>query len=393
VTALCGGGTSAPFPESAAYVRYSSALLAARLALVDTGWLIPIVPLLTLPDLLLSEFCASDPPPVPVFTPAEIDSLIQLQEGPAFDSGLPKVRDWALNAIWTDLCHCTSGTYTPPLPPAQPTGSLVVLTQQANGPAACQTNNWIGQGTNPGGPLQGGFGGIAFPSPGPLVLHIDDTSNIVQPPGFGTTWHLQWTNSVFTVLSETTFRMEVTDRHKTLDFVPPVGSAAYNIRCQSDAGSGEMNHTFVVTFWCNGETPPAAGTPCCLPDTGTQALLDSLMTYVKLLQRQLTPFAYVHGATHTGLTGNGQIAVNGLLGVKLTPGALPPDVGITEGDPDELWLDSWINWGNDDGWTAREFLRTSPQVSMPQLAGQFTRVAYSLRPGLSVDLVELVREA
>jgi hypothetical protein len=121
-------------------------------------------------------------------------------------------------------------------------------------------------------------------------------------------------------------------------------------------------------------------------------LANQILTAVTLVQRQAVPFAYVPGTAHNGLSGHGELSVSGLLGAKITPSAIPSWAGVVSGDPDALWLDSWINWGNADGWTSREFLRASPYVSLPQLAGQFTKIGYSLAPGLTVDLVELLRE-
>jgi hypothetical protein len=122
------------------------------------------------------------------------------------------------------------------------------------------------------------------------------------------------------------------------------------------------------------------------------ALLQNIADLVKLIQRQQVPFAYVQGTDHPGLTGKGEISVQGLWGVKITPSNVPPGTGVDIGDPDTLWLDSWINWGNADGWSAREFLRSSPYISTPNFAGQYTKIGYSLEPQLTVDLRELVRE-
>ena len=145
-----------------------------------------------------------------------------------------------------------------------------------------------------------------------------------------------------------------------------------------------------------GSAPEPFGTDCC---ARTEQIvrdligrLASMSDLVTLIQRQGVPFAYVAGTSHSGLTGSGELTVSGLIGAKVEPTTIPSSAGLITGDPDTLWLDSWVNWGNDDGWTKREFLQYSPYISLPRAAGQFTKIGYSLRPGLTVTITELERE-
>jgi hypothetical protein len=121
--------------------------------------------------------------------------------------------------------------------------------------------------------------------------------------------------------------------------------------------------------------------------------VQQILSLVTLFQRQAVPFAYIEGATHSSLTGTGSLTVQGLLGVKVQSHSIPSDAGRDPGTPENVWLDSWINWGNADGFTPRELISTDSHLSIPAAAGQFTTIGYTLRPGLTIDVVELKREA
>src|SRR5215472_4911457 len=138
MTAACGGGTSGPTFGAAAVVQYSSARIAELLFESGEPWLEPFIPLLALAPLVLNTFCASDPPPAPTFTQAEVDAVLQLTLGPDFTSALAKAKDWILNLIWNDTCECTSGAFVPPVAPTQPNGSITIINPlgQQNAPCA-----------------------------------------------------------------------------------------------------------------------------------------------------------------------------------------------------------------------------------------------------------------
>jgi hypothetical protein len=392
MTAACSGGTSGPKAGQAAQVRYSSGLIAELLAIYDTLWLIPIIPLLTLPDLALSVFCSNDPPAMPTLTAAEVNALLNLQLGPDFLSGLQKTSDAILHMTWYNACECTSGTLVTLVPPTQPAGATVI--QGPTGPAATQCAGGVIQGAFTWGQQPQLCDNVASICPIPAnasMFHLDSNMAVSAAGLTGLRHHIDQYNATNQLVFSNQFDQPQSQLHFTADF-PPVATASRYIYYVIPLGvsGGQWTGTARISIFCGGQTS-GAQQPCCPPDTSTQSYLDAIYRLVSLIQRQSAPFAYVQGNAHTGLTGNGEITVSEVLGMKLQPGALPPDAGVVLGDPDTLWLDSWINWGNADGWTAREFLRASPHLSLPPLAGQFTRLGYSLRPGLVVDATELVR--
>jgi hypothetical protein len=113
---------------------------------------------------------------------------------------------------------------------------------------------------------------------------------------------------------------------------------------------------------------------------------------VTLLQRQSTPFAYIVSTAHTGLSGNSQFAVHGLIGLAIAITTLPTRAGVQLGNPDTLWDVGWIDVGTADGWFNRAFLKTNPQVIFPRDMGAVTLIGYSIPADVVVTITELVRE-
>ncbi len=146
-----------------------------------------------------------------------------------------------------------------------------------------------------------------------------------------------------------------------------------------------------ATWYC-AAGPGQTVSPCCPPDEIATGLLSQILDMVTLIQRQAVPFAFIDGAEHTGLTGTGHIDVQGLLGARLTVTAIPDRVGRLGSDPEFLYDLGSISWGSSAGHSPREVIHTSPQLSFPRAAAQYTRITYSLLPDVVVTLRELVRE-
>jgi hypothetical protein len=112
---------------------------------------------------------------------------------------------------------------------------------------------------------------------------------------------------------------------------------------------------------------------------------------VTLMQRQNVPFAYVPGAVHSGLTGAGTFAVQGILGLSVNatakPGYLSSDMA-----PVQSWFKlGELSWGTADGWLARRIVTHDPHLYLG-IEGDITAVAYEFEPGVTATITELVRE-
>jgi hypothetical protein len=113
---------------------------------------------------------------------------------------------------------------------------------------------------------------------------------------------------------------------------------------------------------------------------------------VTLIQRQKVPFAYVRGAPTAGLTGNGQLAVQGILGCSVNITGAPSYLG-SDMDPTarSTYFFGWLNLGTPDGWLRKVKLTHAPQVVL-DIDGDVTAIEYQLEPGVTASLTPLVRE-
>lgn len=401
MTAACQGGSSQPKLGQELVVAIGAGRIAQLLELGEISELSPVIPFLVVPSIVLSHFCGSDPPAVTPLTLPESTALINLDFTPDFFSGLPKVTNYVLNKVWSDFCECSSGPAT--LPPIPPTPSGTPITQNPTPGTAtpcltgCAVNNGPGQGPCqqlliPGNQLQIIMGLTIHPGMVPTAASVDLTLPSSGTPTPSAALTFRYIGAGLTELDHT-FNVAAgwTAIHQ-VDAWPPGGYGGMDLNIAYGTTGVEQLVEIHESIWCNGTVPNGTQTPCCPPDTATQASLDAILKLVTLIQRQQVPFAYNVGPLHAGLTGNGQLDVQGLLGVKIVPTTIPPGMGSEIGDPDELWLESWITWGNADGWTEREWLRHAPHISLPSFAGQFTKLGYTFAPGMACDVYELVRE-
>ena len=391
MTTLCGGGTSAPKAGYASVVDFSAGLLAQFLITRGLRWFIPALPVVALPTQELATFCATDPPAVPTFTTAETTAMLTLSFGSDFDSGISKLRDLLLHIAWYEVCECTSGSLTafPTITP--PTDTPIFQPPVSPSVAACWTDAITQYSRSSGGPSFAGF--------------------ITHGGAFG----LNITSAVVTMevgASTGNFNVTVEIRQQTIDaattghtysFNRGVGTASVNVTWDplyplwavyltGQAGTGNRDVDVSAKFYCDGQVPGGTLTPCCPPDDATQAYLDYILKMVTLIQRQSAPFAYVYGANHTGLSGDGEFAVTGLLGVSVDVTTLPDRAGVLDGTPETLFDVGYVTLGTSDGWVASKRIDHDGTLFLPPSAGVFTRVGYTVGSDVVIDVRELVRE-
>lgn len=394
MTALCGGGTSGPKSGVAETIIFGAGELATLLEQSGNPWLVFAAPLLGVISYDAINLCQTDPPTIPTFTKAEANAVLGLTLGADFTSGIAKFRDLVYVLIWNQLCQCTSAPQPTPPPPVQPPSGFAVQT----------TKNYCAEDTSHESGQQfsaSGQGNVTIGTVGAGATSVEWFGTVT--PQSGINFNPNFTLSFRNGLSGGAGIHPI----GTVS-LPQSGAFSYVFAVPQGFGTTSISSVYnpvssssgvVLISWDVGSNCGSASNQCCPPDPQIANLVNQIndlanqiLTAVTLVQRQAVPFAYVPGTAHNGLSGHGELSVSGLLGAKITPSAIPSWAGVVSGDPDALWLDSWINWGNADGWTSREFLRASPYVSLPQLAGQFTKIGYSLAPGLTVDLVELLRE-
>ncbi len=371
----------------------------------------PFVPYI--PPILVdsvSTFCSVDPPGWPDLTTAALGAVLAGGPEGAALVAAELITQTILNAYWYLACQCT-GTDTP----APPTPTLLPPPQVDVNP--------------PNVPLAPGlpclmrvsprFHAAAFNDdmmliPASIVRHSADPKPVsYEPiPAGATTYSWTWDTGV---AQTGTFNMNIvlnfanaagtstgsslqTGKNSgltgTVTGAVPAGTTQYYVEADSTSSGtypSGLSCGAAVNFYC-GSAPGASATPCCPPDPIMVGQVQQILNMVTLIQRQAAAFGYVYGANHASLSGDGDIAVSGLLGCSVDVTTLPSQYGSAAGDPDELFGLGWISMGTADGIVQRRRLDADGILFLPGLGGVFTSINYALSPGVVVSIRELVRE-
>jgi hypothetical protein len=419
VAAPCASGVALPIPGFSDGITASGEWLAGLIAAAGGIELVPLAFLVGAKFYNLADLCSAAQPAQPTFNQDDFKALLPDVYPLSTGATAVKVNQLVDRLVWEAACHCQDGTVVPPsvIPPVPGSGVIAQPSAQAchaggwtgNVPADATTqtfanlvnvtNQVIGSG-GAGVVINTGFGNYTMypPLPGATSVAVTYTTSDT-PQCVGTSVSvpmLHYSNTGTAVDGQLLLagggNGAFPNWQQTVQIPAGIKYWAFSVGVQgNNCHPNPVPLTVKAQVFCGSAGPGVGSTPCP-PDPLTQALLQAILAMVTLIQRQQVPFAYVPGASHLALSGKGEISVQGLWGAKITPSNVPPGTGVDIGDPDTLWLDSWINWGNADGWSAREFLRSAPYISTPNFAGQYTKIGYSLEPQLTVDLVELVRE-
>jgi hypothetical protein len=114
---------------------------------------------------------------------------------------------------------------------------------------------------------------------------------------------------------------------------------------------------------------------------------------VTLLQRQLAPFAHILGESDGGLSGQGTIGVQGLLGVKCELTTIPASYGVEVGSPDFHHDVGWLSVSTPDGFIDERRVTAATTSWFPRLMSDATVIGYSFSPGVVATITQIVRES
>lgn len=392
---ICASGastTQAGVPASVVVDRaYVQSLLPAVLA-----WVYPYLPFMHGLEIgNVGAFCSADPPTYSFPTATQLFNFVT--GGPLTDVQIVEqfLEDLTRSYLWFKLCQCTSGATPAPVTPPAPPANLPAVNPQPYVslplPTPCLSR------ISPVPQLVDSthsevVASLLFNGLRPTSLRITVTKTVVTAPGATsshTSTQIRLNPSSSTVRSDVitagpsgTFTL-VVDIDPTAEF--------YQIDNSYVSGAGGSNTVINLEFFCGGNAPNSPNLACCPPDPIMLGTLAQILQTVTLIQRQNVPFAYLVGATHS-VSGNGQFAVTGLLGLAVSLTSTPPNVGAEAGDPVELFGAGWLNVGTADGWVHLERITTSPFLYLPNDMGSMTLVGYSLPPGETATISELVRE-
>jgi hypothetical protein len=99
---------------------------------------------------------------------------------------------------------------------------------------------------------------------------------------------------------------------------------------------------------------------------------------------------YALGTSHTGLSGNGELAVSGILGAFVSFTTLPNRIGYLVGDPNVLYDVGFVTFGSPDGWYPPQNIDHNPWLTLPQHMSNVTKIGYSIPADVVLTLTELV---
>lgn len=391
MTVICGGGTSSVKPTATASIAYTSGLIAELLQAVESPWLIPVIPLLTLPTIGAAALCASDPPAQPTFTLAEAEALLAQDIGTSdWISGVTKVEALLANAIWYQICQCDSVT-TPkvPIAPSPPVGVAVPTFSNTPGIQPCNTFIYTsvshaGGSQNQGGPVLGGLVPSSFTFTAKNTI-ADGTGSVMDYA-----WVQYKTGNPN--LRTDTVRLNQGD---TKVITVPAAAGVAGIFLETNAVSG-TGGTFItnsqVDTYCGGAGLPSA-TSTCPPDPTVLALLEQILGLLTIVQRQSVPFAYIPGTAHgpLGLTGEFDLA-SIVLGLKIEVTGIDGTVGEQILDPLRLFDVGWVSIGDADGFWCQTRVTNPSMLYFPKFAGSATKVGWTSTSNARLTITELLRE-
>lgn len=391
MTALCGGGTSAPKLGTDLIAQFSTARLTQLAVLRGMSWTSPWLALISLLPIGMTAFCGSDPPAIVTLTTNEIDALVNLTIGGDLSSGLDKIKNMLLNAIWQDLCECTSGTFTAPTYPAPVAGTPIPQLPQPAATDACATFLYTSAFCDTGNLNKGGGPTVVGKTITSVLLHMVGT-RCGGPTTVGTfNWVWTFLDSGGLALGSVTYSLAGTTTFDVLVNCP-VGTQAMRLNHnQVGGGDGQTVTGSTYSFYCNGSVP-GVQSPCCPPDTATSNQLELILKMVTLIQRQNAPFSYIASTAHTAISGAGSITIQGLLGAKVDVTTLPSSYGRAGTSPTEFFDLGFLSFGTPDGWPSSYRLDHDPMLMFPQRCGLYTTLSYDLAPGVVVTITELLRE-
>lgn len=394
MTAICpGGADSEPKPGFSATLFIGPNVIAALLNNIGTPWAVSAALLLNLAAYDLATYCTTDPPADPGLNAGDAIALLTPFH-PGKSNATLRFEQFIGRYLWWDLCQCVGGgTPARPAAPAKPTGWPDTEPPALTSTQPCRQviHDTFVNVDNGFSQLYGvsDFKGLDVTS-----VQFTFVNQIVTAPGVNVDWQIQWFHQEVD-LTLTVLRTDHLFPAPTATLVqliiPPDTATALQIQMIGSSGSGRTRVQGSWRYFCGGQVPGPL-TSCCPPDPALALQISQVLQLVTLMQRQLAPFAYIPSTSHSGLTGDGSIDIQGLIGVKIALTAVPGSLGVSFGTPDEHFDLGFVTFGTADGYPHSVRIEHNPQIILPGRCSAFTKLAYTLHPGVVATITELVRE-
>lgn len=425
MTALCGGGPSAPKPGTDSAIALGGTAIDAFVTKLGHANLAGLIGVIASGIAFSTDlFCGTDPPADPGLTLQDIVDAGNPADPLTFFPAAQKIKDWFLHQYWWEVCMCTSTTTPAPPPVGLPPGlgnNNGLPSTTTTGP--CFSNSYTitlvpdpATGSGFGhGPIMsqlfpGSWLGTCQPEPPP---YHDCSGTWANPPAWD---HFVWTltsdrpSPGFGVGVEATFQTGPGTPWGFTQWMINTGATTQSFTVlPSDiniaggysnlffsAASGDRVNTYHLTiqvdFYCVG--PNNLNGPCCAPDPLVQNYLQQITAMLQwLIGNQPIPnpllAGYTHGTVHGPFTGSGQFATVGTpLALLVQVTGTGPAQGQEVGSPDR-----WFNLG----WITPEIVGTpyapqrivylTQQMQLPQLVDV---INYTLPGGVTATVTELI---
>lgn len=344
-----------------------------------------------------TTLCTDTDRTYPTLTADDFINAINWLDPVKYLASIGKLRQWVDTFAWYLNCTCTpsglpTNNYT--LPPTD-------LPQIVGTPATpCFQSTQFAFPLNPGNGLVanrlgdnlGGGPAAMWQVPITGVQAVMQHANTF-PAGPSVLWELLIWNPNTSTIRSTTHVTTLPGQTKTA-FVPTVpGDVFATLSEQVASGTGANMLTSQLFGFCNNGQPGLNQPQCCPPDPSLMGLINQVLAQVTLIQRYKVPFAYVRGATHSGLSGSGTITVpSGLIGLEMELTTIPGRVGQESASPDFVFDTGWWSVETVDAVVDERRLRHASQLWFPPFMSSVTKVGYSLTPGVVASLTELQAE-
>lgn len=389
MTALClNNGTSSVKAGTALAAVITTTYIQNQLITTGYPWLIAAAAALEIVPFAVTAFCSTDPPAIPTFTLQDYLAMFNVADPVNNPVAMKKLQDLMLHLIWFDFCQCDANPQ-PVLPapqtaptgvPAQgPTGGSVGVCYSPPGDTIFNLPISIQQTqTQPGFPINATSSKVTITRTGAAGNQVDaGFVSFVSPGGTDVLITQSW--ALFGGVQSAVVNI-------------PVAGGADAIRFQVNqdpGGSGQIR--FHVDFYCASGSGSSSSPTTSTPDPTLVAIMTQILQAVTLIQRQIVPFAYVPGTSHLNLTGSGQFAVQGILGLAIGMNSIPQGIGSAPGDPTEYFDTGFITLGTADGFSESFRIHHNPTLKL-DINPSYTLVGYTLPPGVNISVTELKRE-
>lgn len=396
MTAVCAGGSTAtakPAFGSATYI--SAAALGAKFANTASWASVFIAGYIGAMSFDLQTFCPNGPPAIPTLTADDFKALLVPQLNLlAFNDARKRLQDWVGGMVWYDLCDCPGGLAGAlPTPQAQPVDMPTYNPPQFPfpNPIPCRS------ATTAANAITGvqDFSRTAITLTGVPGSYFQwkMVNGILSGGGVSITFKMtQQANIPAPNLKEDTVVVAPgATATRTIPYFSPLNTLV-TMSSKANGGAGVSTDQHIVDLYCGSDSPVVPQSPCCPPDPSLDQRINELLVTVTLIQRALVPFAYIAGSVHSGLTGSGSFAIQGILGAKVSLTTVPSQLGRSGLLPEELFDAGFVTFSTPDGYPHSVRVEHNPQLVLPPRASVYTAFSYDLHPGVVATVTELLRE-